>query len=151
MNKTARKPATKATDTFGESGMLGLLEAARVLHERLDQALESVGLSSPKYMALEELTRAGGAMSLSALADCRKCVRSNITQLIDRLEADGLVKRSDDPQDRRAVHAQITKLGAAKFDAGTEAIRKVQMEVAAQVPRDEQASFLRALSAFKKL
>jgi MarR family transcriptional regulator for hemolysin len=89
-------------------------------------------------------------MSLSALADCRKCVRSNITQLIDRLESDGLVKRGDDPDDRRAVRAQMTRLGAAKFDAGTDAIRKVQAEVAAQVPRAEQASFLRALSAFQK-
>ena len=131
--------------------MIGLLEAARALQERVDHALESVGLSGAKYMALEELTRAGGAMSLSALADCRKCVRSNITQLIDRLEADGLVKRSDDPEDRRAVRAQITKVGSAKFDAGTEAIRNVQAELAAQVPRDEQAIFLRALSAFKKL
>lgn len=151
MNKTGRKATADDSATFGESGMLGLLEAARSLQERVDHALESVGLSGAKYMALDELMRAGGAMSLSALADCRKCVRSNITQLIDRLEADGLVKRSNDPDDRRAVRAQITKVGAAKFEAGTEAIRRVQAELAAQVPRDEQASFLRALSAFKKL
>src|ERR1700761_2308244 len=145
MNKTGRRPSPDATETFGESGMIGLLEAARALQERVDHALESVGLSGAKYMALEELARAGGARSLSALADCRKCVRSNITQLIDRLESDGLVKRSDDPDDRRGVRAQITKLGASKFDAGTDAIRTVQGELSTQIPRDEQASFLRTL------
>jgi len=151
MNKVAKRPTGAATESFGESGMVRLLEAARALQERVDEALESVGLSGAKYMALEQLAKAGGAMSLSALADCRKCVRSNITQLIDRLESDGLVERSDDPEDRRGVRAQITKLGSSKFEAGTEAIREVQAEFAAQVPRDEQASFLRALSAFKKL
>lgn len=151
MNKVAKRPTADATQAFGESGMVGLLEAARALQERVDQALESVGLSGAKYMALDELMRAGGSMSLGALADCRKCVRSNITQLIDRLESDGLVKRSDDPQDRRGVRAQITELGSSKFAAGTDAIRTVQSELAAQVPADDQASFLRALTAFKKL
>jgi len=150
MNKRAKRPAADA-EAFGQSGMMGLLDAARVLQERVDQAFESVGLSAAKYMALEQLSRAGGDMSLSELAECRRCVRSNITQLIDRLETDGLVKRIDDPQDRRAVRAELTKLGVSKFEAGTEAIRRVQSELAAQVPREEQSSFLRALTAFKNI
>jgi DNA-binding MarR family transcriptional regulator len=36
------------------------------------------------------------------------CVRSNITQLIDRMQAEGLVRRIPDPQDRRSVRAALT-------------------------------------------
>jgi len=131
--------------------MLGLLEVARVVQERVEAALASVGLSGPKYMTLEQLERAGGSMSLSALADCRKCVRSNITQLIDRLETDGLVKRLDDPEDRRAVRAAMTPLGSERFAAGTTAIRDVQNELASRVSAHDRENFLRVLSAFRNL
>jgi DNA-binding MarR family transcriptional regulator len=146
-----RTDASTATERemSGEAGMLGLLEVARVVQERVEAALESVGLSGPKYMTLEQLVRAGEPMSLSALADCRKCVRSNITQLVDRLEADGLVERVSDPVDRRAVLAAVTELGQRKFSAGTDAIRGVQAELAARVSTADRENFLRVLSAFR--
>src|ERR1043165_3567008 len=98
MNKKADLELPTKVDSPADenAGMLGLLEVARIVQERVEAALESVGLSGPKYMTLEQLVRAGEPMSLSALADCRKCVRSNITQLVDRLEADGLVVRVDE-------------------------------------------------------
>jgi DNA-binding MarR family transcriptional regulator len=132
-----------------DSGMLGLLEVARMVQDRVDEALESVGLSGPKYMTLEQLVRAGEPVSLSALADCRKCVRSNMTQLVDRLESDGLVERVSDPDDRRAVRARVTKLGERRFEAGTEAVRAVQDELAARVSDADRELFLRVLAAFR--
>jgi DNA-binding MarR family transcriptional regulator len=131
------------------AGMLGLLEVARMVQGRVDEALESVGLSGPKYLTLERLVSAGEPVSLSALADCRKCVRSNMTQLIDRLEADGLVERVYDADDRRAVRARVTKLGERRFAAGSEAIRDVQDELAARVSAEDRDHFLRVLSAFR--
>jgi len=151
MNNTSDHGARTLTDSdqVDESGMLGLLEVARIVQEQVDEALESVGLSGPKYLALEQLVRADEPVSLSALADCRKCVRSNITQLIDRLEAEGLVERVADPDDRRAVRARITKLGERRFAAGTNAIRDVQDGLAARVSASDRDHFLRVLSAFK--
>jgi DNA-binding MarR family transcriptional regulator len=131
------------------AGMLGLLEVARTVQERVEAALESVGLSGPKYMTLEQLIQADEPMSLSALAECRKCVRSNITQLIDRLETEGLVARVDDPNDRRSVRAIITPLGRDKFNTGTVAVQKVQAELAAKISDDDREHFLRVLSAFR--
>ena len=77
--------------------MLVLLDAARSIQERLERALEGVGLSSAKYQALEALAQARAPLTLGELAGRLRCVRSNITQLVDRLEADGLVRRVDDP------------------------------------------------------
>jgi DNA-binding MarR family transcriptional regulator len=135
--------------TGAESGMLELLHVARILQSRIDSALESVGLSVPKYQALEELIRCGEPVALGQLADRQKCVRSNITQLVDRLTADGLVKRTDDPADRRGVRAAVTPLGQERFAAATEAIRAVQESMTSKVSKTDRANFLRILSAFR--
>ena len=133
----------------GTGGMLGLLGAAHSLQQKLEAALESVGLSTPKYLTLQRLVEAGDPISLSALAECRKCVRSNITQLIDRLEADGLAKRVDNPSDRRAVLATATQLGRDQFAAATEAINRVQEELASRIAPDDREPFLRVLQAMR--
>jgi DNA-binding MarR family transcriptional regulator len=111
--------------------------------------LESVGLSVPKYFALQRLVEAGEPVSLSSLALRQRCVRSNITQLVDRLEADGLVKRVDDPADRRAVLATVTSAGVERFNAATAAIAKVQTELASRIAPEDRESFLRVLSVIR--
>jgi DNA-binding MarR family transcriptional regulator len=143
-------PVETAAIGDGQGGMLGLLGVAQVLQDRLEAALESVGLSAPKFFALQRLVEAGAPVSLSSLAERQRCVRSNITQLVDRLESDGLVKRVDDPADRRAVLATITTLGEQRFAAATTAIANVQTELAARVAPEDRESFLRVLAAIRK-
>lgn len=142
-------PVETAAIGDGQGGMLGLLGVAQVLQNRLEAALESVGLSVPKYFALQRLVEAGEPVSLSSLALRQRCVRSNITQLVDRLEADGLVKRVDDPADRRAVLATVTSVGVERFSAATAAIAKVQTELASRIAPEDRESFLRVLSAIR--
>ena len=57
------------------------------------------------------------------------CVKSNITQLVDRLEADGLVARTGDPSDRRTVLAEITAEGRARFKRGANVVDTVEEEL----------------------
>ena len=131
----------------GEQGMLALLGAARRRQDRLEAALEEVGLSSAKYHALEQLARAGEPLALGELAGCLKCVRSNVTQLVDRLEADGLVRRVACPGDRRAVRAVLTPLGAQRQAAGAAAIGQVQAELGARLTAGERELFFRTLAS----
>ena len=46
--------------------------------------------SAHKLAALHHLTQAGESLPLGQLAERLSCVKSNVTQLVDRLEADGL-------------------------------------------------------------
>jgi DNA-binding MarR family transcriptional regulator len=140
---------TNETCKGADEGMLQLLNVARILQARIDAALESVGLSIPKYQALDELVRCGSPVPLGQLADRQKCVRSNITQLVDRLEADGLVKRTDDPADRRGVRALVTPLGKERFDAAKVAIREVQHALTARMSDSDRADFVRILASFR--
>ncbi len=125
--------------------LFALVEAADVLRSRVSAALGRVGLSYPKYEVLHYLRSAGDPLSLSKLADCQQCARSNITQLVDRLEAEGLVRRTDDPEDRRSVLAQITPAGAALAEQGAAQIEAVRAEFAARYTPDERAALARLL------
>jgi DNA-binding MarR family transcriptional regulator len=129
--------------------MVMLLEAAQSVQERLEAVLAEVGLTSAKYQAIDALARAGEPLTLSELAGSLKCVRSNITQLVDRLEADGLVRRVDDPADRRAVRAVVTPLGMDRRAEGAQAVGRLQDEVAARVAPAERAMLDRVLAALK--
>jgi len=115
-----------------------LLRTAHAIERRLDDALETVELSTPKYSALTKLVQAGEPLALSELAARMTCVRSNITQLVDRLEADGLVHRVEDPRDRRSVRAALTSLGRQRQAAGEErvaVVREVVVEILAGIDR----------------
>jgi DNA-binding MarR family transcriptional regulator len=90
-----------------------LLSALHAVEDRLEAALEPRGLSLAKFGALSQLVAAGEPLPLSTLATRCACVRSNITQLMDRLEAEKLVVRAGDPRDRRSVRAELTAEGGS--------------------------------------
>ena len=129
--------------------MFSLLHAAHSLEARMEEALAGVGLSSAKYTVLSKLARAGEPLALSDLAAQVSCVRSNMTQLVDRLEAEGLVRRVDDPGDRRVVRAALTPLGEEKATAGAEQVNRIQSEVAAALTKSDRAALERALAALR--
>src|SRR5579862_9233089 len=112
---------TGSTSTKSQPGqtVFSLLHAAHALEDKLEGALSSVGLSTAKFSVLSELVRSGESLSLSDLASRLSCVRSNMTQLVDRLESEGLVRRVADPKDRRGVRAEITDAGRIKQQAGS--------------------------------
>jgi DNA-binding MarR family transcriptional regulator len=141
-SRKSRRPST-------EELMHSLLEAAHSLEKRCEDALGKVGLSIPKFSALTHLVQAGGPLTLSECAEKMTCVRSNITQLMDRLEADGLVRRLEDPLDRRAVRAAPTSLGVERQAAGAKEIEKVQKEFAKTLSGTDQEALRRALDAIK--
>ena len=114
------------------------LQTAQAIEERLETALEAVELSVPKYSALKQLALAAEPLSLGEMATRLVCVRSNISQLVDRLETDGLVRRVEDPRDRRCVRAALTELGRERQAAGAQRLDTVRdgiLEVLSEVDR----------------
>ncbi len=142
-------PAVRTATDTPDRTIFSLLHAARSLEDKLESTLASVGLSSPKFSVLTELVSSPAPLSLSELAARLSCVRSNMTQLVDRLEADGLVRRVDDPADRRAVKAEITYEGRARQAAGRNAVDRLHAEFASRVGRPDVDALERMLSAFK--
>ena len=127
--------------------LMAVLGAAEDLHERLEAALVAVGLSVSKFDAMDALVQSAEPMTLGCLAGRLHCVRSNVTQLVDRLEAEGLVQRGGCSEDRRAIRARVTPLGAERHAAGLEAIRSVQASVAERLAPADRARLVELLAA----
>jgi DNA-binding MarR family transcriptional regulator len=123
-----------------------LLQAAGAVEGRLEQALAEVALSGAKLVALTQLVEADEPISLGELAAQCACVRSNITQLVDRLESDKLVRRVDDPKDRRSLRAAITPLGRERQALGAKQVEAVRRQLAGALKAIDGDVLQRALA-----
>jgi DNA-binding MarR family transcriptional regulator len=130
--------------------MWSLLQAAAAVEGRLEEALAEVNLSGAKLAALTQLVEADEPVTLSELAAQCACVRSNITQLVDRLESEKLVRRLDDPKDRRSLRAQITPLGRERQAAGARRIEQVRKQLNGALKDLESGALQRVLDSISK-
>jgi MarR family transcriptional regulator for hemolysin len=126
-----------------------LLEVGRAQFARLEEALKGVGLSAAKYKVLSQIAKAGEPVPLRLLAEEQQCVASNVTTLVDRLEADGLVRRVDDPADRRSKRATLTALGAEKVEAGDAVVAEVESAFSASLGPTERLALEKVLSSLR--
>ena len=126
--------------------LFSVLSVAEHVQERLEAALAPTGLSLAKLGALHHLAEADEPLPLGQLAERIACVKSNVTQLVDRLETDGMVKRVPDPNDRRSVRAVITTLGREKHEAGRQAMLRAESVVVSELDESEQSVLLELLT-----
>ena len=125
-----------------------LLDAARAVEARVERALADEGLSLAKLGALRHLALAEAPLTLTQLAERHCCGRSNVTALIDRLEADGYVERTVDPNDRRTVRAALTANGRAAYERASTILAEHERAIderLGQVPRAELARGLQTM------
>ena len=123
-----------------------VLHVAAEVQSRLEASLAPTGLSLAKLGALRHLAESNEPMPLGHLAERIACVKSNVTQLVDRLEADGLVQRLPDPADRRSVRARITELGMERYNAGIAALNTAEKSLVEELPASDQATLNQLLT-----
>lgn len=119
----------------------GLLHTAATVQAHVEARLSPIGLSLPKLVALTALRDGGDSLPLSQLADRLSCVKSNITQLVDRLETDGFVRREPDPHDRRARVAVLTRAGRVACDQGRQVRAEAERELLLMFSADDAERF----------
>jgi DNA-binding MarR family transcriptional regulator len=140
MNVICDKECNKENNKEVDQNMLllwRLKHTAAVIEARLEAAIEDAGLSLSKGAVLDRLIKAGEPLPLTRLAGQLACVKSNVTQLVDRLEADGLVERKDDPDDRRSILAAITDKGRQRYEVGFRALTAAGKELLKSFQQDE--------------
>jgi DNA-binding MarR family transcriptional regulator len=128
-----------------------VIHAAGVIQDRLEAALEPTGLSVAKLGALRHLAEANEPLPLGQLAERIACVKSNVTQLVDRLESDNLVRRVPDPSDRRSIRAEITDEGRVRWRAGMEAYTAAEDELVSELALTDREQLLTLLSRLAAL
>ncbi len=110
-------PQYEGFDLLSAEVIVGFLYTHDILNQVLSRVLAGYRLSRSTLNILM-LLRHGPpeGMQLHDLGELLLVSRANITGLIDHLEAKGYVKRSVDPQDRRARYARITRKAEVLLD-----------------------------------
>src|SRR5207248_11296394 len=134
----------------GRTGLFAVLHAASALETRVEERLADAGLSLPKLAALHQLSQAGDSLPLGQLAERLACVKSNVTQLVDRLEADGLVVRAADPNDRRSRLAVLTAAGRKAYAKGSEIQGQAERELFSALTAEESRKLHELLSKLER-
>ena len=120
------------------AAVTSIMRAQQVLMARLNELLRPLGLTFPRYEALMLLsfTRAG-ALPLGKIGERLQVHRTSVTNIVDKLEADGLVRRVPHAEDRRATLAEITDAGRETARRATEALNAAAFGIDA-LGTDEQ-------------
>jgi DNA-binding MarR family transcriptional regulator len=141
MNDSSKAPA---------ADLATLLHAAAAAQDDVEAKLGAIGLSLAKLAALKALSDAGESLPLTQLAERLSCVKSNITQLVDRLEADGLVERQADPHDRRARLATLTAAGRKACREGSQAQAAAEQRLLRKLSASESRQLAELLKKIQR-
>jgi DNA-binding MarR family transcriptional regulator len=142
MNNTAK------TLSKEEQIVEALLRASRTMLHSFDHALAEVGLSGPKVYALKHLVEAPHPLGITQLAIRIHSGKSNATQLVDRLEAEGLVQRVPHPKDRRSLIIEVTDEGLRRFRVANGIRQDTAQQIFSSLNESEQQQLHELLHRF---
>ena len=108
------------------------------MRPRMVRVAGEFGLTPPQLFALRALDP-DDPVPMSTLAGALHCDNSNVTGLVDGLEAQGLVERRPAEHDRRVRMVVVTERGRAVRDRLTEVMQEVPPELAALSAADQRA------------
>lgn len=108
------------------------------LRPRMVRVAGEFGLTPPQLFALKTLDP-DHPVGMSALASALHCDNSNVTGLVDGLEAQGLVERRPAEHDRRVRMVVVTERGAEVRGRLVEVMQEVPPELAALGAEDQRA------------
>ncbi|MGI8754831.1 MAG: MarR family winged helix-turn-helix transcriptional regulator [Acidimicrobiales bacterium] len=116
-----------------------IMRAQQIVLARVDEALRPWSLTFARYevLVLLHFTKAG-ALPLGKMGDRLMLHQASITNLVDRLEHQGLVRRAAHPTDRRTTLAELTKEGRTAVKAATKAVVGASLGVSELTERDHR-------------
>ncbi len=127
-----------------------LYASASILRVAEPDLLAKVGIPLTWVDVLAQLYDAPGrALRIQEIQERSLFTRSGITRLIDRIEAEGLVRREPVPGDRRGVFVVLTAEGLRRHDAAFAAhLPVIQQEIERRLTPKQQRAVSKALSSF---
>ncbi|HEY4378495.1 MAG TPA: MarR family transcriptional regulator [Acidimicrobiales bacterium] len=116
-----------------------IMRAQQIVLARVDEALKPWELTFARYEVLVLLYFSRtGALPLGKMGDRLMLHQASVTNLVDRLEQQGLVRRERHPTDRRTTLAKLTKSGRQVVTEATAAVTAASTGVAGLTKRDRR-------------
>ena len=128
-------PIAKAARTWQErvgpnhsmAAVTNIMRVQQILQAGVDEALKPHGLTFARFEALVLLSFSQrGSLPMRMMGERLQLHPTSITNIVDRLEADGLAKRLPQPSDRRTTLVQLTDAGRERLAAATEAVTSIE-------------------------
>ena len=127
---SARDPISEARRQWVDHGwgdvadtmavVTSIIRAQQLLLARMESAVRPHGLTFARYELLQLLSfTREGVMPMGKIGDRLQVHPASVTNAVDRLEADGLVRRTPHPLDKRKTLARITPKGRRCASAAT--------------------------------
>ncbi len=130
---------------------LRLLSCANRIERSVRQELrDSFDVTLPRFDLMSQLERAPAGLMMGELSRRLMVTSGNVTGLIDRLVAEGLVQRSPVPNDRRANLVRLTEAGLVAFREMLPRHEEVIVEKFGQIRRADLKQLLILLGCLKR-
>jgi MarR family transcriptional regulator, lower aerobic nicotinate degradation pathway regulator len=139
VQRAAEQPCPSAEPGFTQHAGFLLAQLGRAVTRQYRCALSPIGLKPRETQALLRL-RDNGAMSQQALGAALDIDASNLVALLNELEADSLISRRRDPDDRRRHVVEISKRGTKLVGEVESAAAEVEDRFFAALDDDERAA-----------
>ncbi|MRK00297.1 MarR family transcriptional regulator [Aeromicrobium sp. S22] len=119
---------------IGESRSMRLatsiMRVQQLISSELDAALKPFGITFARYEVLQLISfSAAGRLPLSKIGERLMVHPTSVTNAMDRLETQGLVRRVADQTDRRRTFAELTDQGKHVLGQATDAVMAIDFAV----------------------
>jgi DNA-binding MarR family transcriptional regulator len=105
------------------AAVTSIMRAQQILLGEVDAILRPFGLSFARYEALVLLTFSRReSLPMSKMGERLMVHPTSVTNAVDRLEQDGLVRRVPHPTDRRTTLVELTDQGRSRVESATAAL-----------------------------
>lgn len=110
----------------GMAAVTSVMRAHQIMLSRVEKVLKPHGLTFARYelLMLLQFTR-NGALPMAKASARLQVHPTSVTNVVDRLEAVGLVRRQAHPSDRRTTLVEITDAGRTLALAATAELNEV--------------------------
>ncbi|USX51327.1 MarR family winged helix-turn-helix transcriptional regulator [Lentzea sp. HUAS12] len=110
------------------AAVTSVMRVQQIIQSAVDAALKPHGLTFARYEALVLLYFSRkGALPMRVMGERLQLHPTSVTNIVDRLESDGLVRRTPHPTDRRTTLVEITDAGLQRRENATAAVVEVNL------------------------
>lgn len=129
---------------------LRMLSTTNLISQEIRRRLRAeFGMTLPQFDLMAQLDRERDGLRLGELSKRMMVTNGNVTGLVDRLEADGIIRRDSAEGDRRVTVARLTDKGADIFAAMAEAHEGWLRDMLADVDERTVGLLMQQLGAVK--
>jgi DNA-binding MarR family transcriptional regulator len=134
----------------GMALVTSVMRVQQVFLARIEAILRPFGLTFARYEVLRLLafTRRG-VMPVGKIGERLQVHPASVTNAVQRLEADELVRRTDNPNDGRSILAEITDSGRLLVEECTHLLN-AEVFAAVPIPLGQQERAFKALKGVRK-